>query len=246
MPRATNPTAMPMTAATTAATASASSIFGSSHPAGGAAGGVGEIRFGLRRTGDRLGSGLGRPLMRLHPVSAGATARPEAALGSASGCVRSLLRSSGTGRRFDGQSSAVSATTDRDAASGRGGVESVPCEQGVGALATGSRIGNARQGARMAFEQAIRGRAIHVHCHFGLARRDVVAAGPAVVQHRRDDRVVDALELELSAQRVLAPRAGSIARLHPRARERVVVEVAELDRVVRSPRRRDQRDTRPS
>ena len=48
-------------------------------------------------------------------------------------------------------------------------------------------------------------------------------------EHPVDHAAVDALERELAPQRVLSARSGPIARLHPRRRERLVVEEPELD-----------------
>src|SRR3954454_4443842 len=96
-PRATKPTATPMTAATSAAMTTIGSIFSSSPPDGLCAGGVVESVSGDAAPVYAWAREQGGVRRWLFPLGAGATARPEAAMRSASGYPESVLRSTGSG-----------------------------------------------------------------------------------------------------------------------------------------------------
>ena len=192
MPRATNPTAMPTTAATTAATAT-SEFHLRFLPSGGGMPPE-ALAYQVRATPHRrsLGLGTGQALTKLHPLSAGAAARPEAALGSASGYPISLLRSSQTGggrsaglrpsrpptgqggrgsdpaappgRRRPYRALLVRAVVDEPAGhvGGGGRVEPVAREQRVGPLTAHADVGDAREGSGVPGQQPIGRRAIDV------------------------------------------------------------------------------------
>ncbi len=66
-------------------------------------------------------------------------------------------------------------------------------------------------------------------CVGSVGRRCSRGSATTLVQHEVDRRPVDALGLELGADRSFAARAGAISRLDPGAAEGLVVEDAELE-----------------
>ena len=115
----------------------------------------------------------------------------------------------------------------RDCLDGSIGVEAAAGQQRVGALAPDPRVCHSRQRPLVAREHPP-----------GRLRIGIRTLDLPLGEHLVRQRAIDALAGQLGSERALPARPGTIARLDPRFRERLIVEDVEVKRAVRcSPRR---------